>query len=342
MPPLARPTRPRQPCRRVASTSCRTAEPAAKAPRPRTRTVPAPRVPRATATAMVIAPAHAGHSSRRASTSSDAFRQGSTGATAMRNSKPMPIGTVMRLKYGAPTESGTVVQRLRQQREHGAEQHDEGEPGEEHVVGEEGALARHRRVDRPGRPQPVTAPTDQAEGDRDDEHEERQQPRADVAVAEGVHRLEHAGSCEEGAEDRQAERGAEQRQVPHAEHPSALLHHHRVEVGGAGEPREQRGVLHGVPSPEAAPPEHLVAPPGAEDDPDGEEAPGEEGGPPGLDEPALAEPTRGQRRDGERERHREAHEAQVEHRRVEGHEDVLLQERVRPGPVVARPARRRA
>ena len=46
-------------------------------------------------------------------------------------------------------------------------------------------------------------------------------------------------------------------------------------------------------------------------------------------------PAGGQRGDGERERNREADEAQVEHRRVEGHEDVLLQERVGARAVVA-------
>ena len=41
-----------------------------------------------------------------------------------------------------------VLQRLDEQREDGAEQDDEGEHREQHVVGEEGALTRQRRVDR--------------------------------------------------------------------------------------------------------------------------------------------------------------------------------------------------
>ena len=56
-----------------------------------------------------------------------------------------------------------VLQRLDDQREDRAEQHDEGEHGEQHVVGQERALARQRRVDRPGRAQPVAAPGDQRE-----------------------------------------------------------------------------------------------------------------------------------------------------------------------------------
>ena len=41
---------------------------------------------------------HAGQNSRLRSTSSDAFRHGSTGAIAIRNSRAMTIGVVMRLK----------------------------------------------------------------------------------------------------------------------------------------------------------------------------------------------------------------------------------------------------
>ena len=132
--------------------------------------------------------------------------------------------------------------------------------------------------------------------------------------------VEHARAGEERAEDGEAERGAQQRQVPDPQHPAALLHHHRVDVGGAGEPRQEAGVLDRVPRPVAAPAEHLVAPPGAEHDADGEEAPGEQRPAAGLQQPALADPPGHQRGDGEGERHGEADVAEVEHRRVERHE----------------------
>ena len=57
----------------------------------------------------------------------------------------------------------------------------------------------------------------------------------------------------------------------------------------AGEPRQQRRVLDRVPAPVAAPAEHLVAPPRAEDDADGEEAPRDERRAARVGEPALAE-----------------------------------------------------
>ena len=129
----------------------------------------------------------------------------------------------------------------------------------------------------------------------------------------------------------------QQRDVPDPQHPAALLHHHRVQVGGAGEPRQQRRVLDRVPRPVAAPAEHLVGPPGAEHDADGQEAPGEQGPAAGGEQPPLAHPAGDQRGDGEGERDGEADVAEVEHRRVERHQDVVLQQRVRSGPVERAP-----
>ena len=59
------------------------------------------------------------------------------------------------VEVGPPDRDALAVHRLDHEREHGAEQHDERERGEQHVVGEERALARDRRVDRPRRAQPI-------------------------------------------------------------------------------------------------------------------------------------------------------------------------------------------
>ena len=105
MPPLVRPTRPRQPWRRVASTTWRTAAPAAKPPNPNASRGASPRAPSSTDTTTAAVPAHAGQNRRCDSSSVEALRQGSTGATAMRNSSVRPMGMVMRSKYGLPTDS---------------------------------------------------------------------------------------------------------------------------------------------------------------------------------------------------------------------------------------------
>ena len=57
-------------------------------------------------------------------------------------------------------------------------------------------------------------------------------------------------------------------------------------------------------------------------------------------EPALADAAGDQRGDGERERHGEADEAEVQDRRVEQHEDVVLQQRVRPEAAAVEVGRR--
>ena len=54
-----------------------------------------------------------------------------------------------------------VPQRLDQEREDRAEQHHEGEGGEEEVVGQEGAFPGDGGVDPARRPQPVTPPGDE-------------------------------------------------------------------------------------------------------------------------------------------------------------------------------------
>ena len=137
------------------------------------------------------------------------------------------------------------------------------------------------------------------------------------------------GAGEEGAEDGEGEGGDGQREVPHPHQPAPLLDQHRVQVGRAAQPGQQRGVLDRVPAPEAAPAEHLVGPPGAEHDADGEEGEGHQRPAPALDLPAVPHPARGQHADGEGEGHGEDDEADVEQRRVDGHQRVVLEERVR-------------
>ena len=119
MPPARRPRR----SRRGARSSRRWRGPSARASpavgwraradatpiRRRTRRAPNatsgahPSAPAATATANASTPHHAGQNNRSRSSSCDALRHGSTGATAIRNSNAMPIGSDSRSKYGAPT-----------------------------------------------------------------------------------------------------------------------------------------------------------------------------------------------------------------------------------------------
>ena len=170
IPPLARPTRPRHPWRRVASTTWRSAGgggAAGEAEREQRRTGRWPRA--STATTIASAPHHAGQNSRSRSSSTLALRHGSTGATAIRNSRAIPIGVDRRSKYGAPTtvrrscsastsSGNTVPSRTTNANTvnstllaRNAPSRDSGE-----------SIA-------PGRAQPVAAPADQGQRDGDDE-----------------------------------------------------------------------------------------------------------------------------------------------------------------------------
>ena len=188
MPPLARPTRPPRPWRRVASTSWRRADPAAKPPSPNaTQRCPA-----------VGADGHRERDrTRAASTPARTTARGAArptpcataapGATPIRNSSDEPDRHRQPVEVRGADDGPAVLERLDEQREDRAEQHDEREHREQHVVGEERSLARDRRVDRTGRPQPIAAPGDQPERHDHDDAEERQQPGTDRPVAERVH-----------------------------------------------------------------------------------------------------------------------------------------------------------
>ena len=101
-------------------------------------------------------------------------------------------------------------------------------------------------------------------------------------------------------------------------------------IRGRHEPRHEGRVLDRIPRPVAAPAEHLVRPHGAEEVAEAQEEPREQRPAPRRADPLVAEPPRRQRRDREGERHRRAHVAGVERRRVD-HHPVVLQQRIQVG-----------
>ena len=121
------------------------------------------------------------------------------------------------------------------------------------------------------------------------------------------------------------------------ERAALLGHGERMDQRGADEPGHERGVLHRVPEPPAAPAELVVGPAAAQRDAEGEEDHATVVH--GRDQRAQAASSRPgeQRRDRERERDREADVAHVEHRRVDHHARVL-QQRIEVAAVRRRPA----
>ena len=230
-----------------------------------------------------------------------------------------------RLKNGRAHADLRALDRLREQREHGAEEHREGGGHQEEVVQQEGRLARDDRVELALRVQALEPPGQQREGAQDDQGQEAEEELADRALAEGVHRADDAGAGEEGAEQGEAEGQDDQGQVPELQHAPPLLDHHRVQERGAGEPRHEGRVLHRVPRPVAAPAQHVIAPPAADQQAEREEVPGHDRPAPGDRDPLVAGPPDDERGHREGERHREAGEAQVERHRMGDHPRVLEQ-----------------
>ena len=164
--------------------------------------------------------------------------------------------------------------RLGDQREERAPEDDEGQPDEHEVVAQEDGLARQQRVE------PVLGAQRVAPRRR----RGRSSPRSSAAISDtnGTPSVDAPKAWIESRmpertrnvpEDRERAGGEDQRGVPDLQHPALLLHHHRVQERGAGQPRQQRGVLDRVPGPVAAPAELGVGPARAEQDADAEEEP---------------------------------------------------------------------
>ena len=143
-----------------------------------------------------------------------------------------------------------------------------------------------------------------------------------------MHRVHDAAAREECAEDRERERRDHERQVPCAQEAALLLDHDRMEVRGRDEPRHDRRVLDRVPGPIAAPAQHRVRPPRARDDADAEQGPGHEREAPRRHQPAIAALAEDERRDRVGERDREQDVPEIKEWRVQGHEGMVLQQRV--------------
>ncbi len=139
-----------------------------------------------------------------------------------------------------------------------------------------------------------------------------------------MHAHQYARSREERAEDGQGEGRDGEREVPDPKESTTVLDDDRVDVGGRGQPRQQRRVLDGVPAPESAPAEYLVAPPRPEHDAEGERTPGEHRPTPLLQGPALLHSTGHEHRNGEGEGDAEAHKSQIEQRRVYRNQGIVL------------------
>ncbi len=92
-------------------------------------------------------------------------------------------------------------------------------------------------------------PDHQAEADDQDRaHEADEEVRQHGVVAERVHRLHHSERVMNVPKIVRKNVTMTRDDVPDAEHAAPLLHHHRMEERGGGEPGQQRGVLDRIPA----------------------------------------------------------------------------------------------
>ena len=155
-----------------------------------------------------------------------------------------------------------------------------------------------------------------------------------------MYALDHAAAREKRPEDREQERHDDEHDVPFAQHPALFLDHDRMQERSAGEPRQKRRVLDGIPRPVASPSELDVRPPHAEHDTDGQKEPGQERPAPNDGEPFRIQSPRNQRGDGKCKWNGGGDVAQIEVRRMNRHAGVL-ELRIHPAAVHRRPVEAR-
>ena len=112
--------------------------------------------------------------------------------------------------------------------------------------------------------------------ERDDDQEAAQHDQQHGAPLEGVHGADHAAARHPCGQDSQPEGDHGQRQGPVLEQTAAPVEREGVQHGGGREPRDEGGVLDGVPAPIAAPGQDHVGPPGTQADAEREEEPAAE------------------------------------------------------------------
>ncbi len=232
-----------------------------------------------------------------------------------------------------------AVDRLGEDRERRQQEDAAGHADEDQVVEQEGRFPGDDRLEPGLRFEIGQAHDQQAQRTEEDERQEPGEPGSDIRRGEGVNRRDDAAAGQEGAEDRQREGQQDQQHVPDPEHVLLFLDHHRVQERGAGQPGHQRGVLHRIPGPVAAPAQLDVGPVGTEQHAGAQRGPGEQRPAPSGAEPDVAGAAGDQCGDGEGEGDRECDVADVQRRRVD-HHPVVLELRVEADAVGAHRAGR--
>ncbi len=260
----------------------------------------------------------------------DAARHGSIGPTPIRNSRARATGAALRLKKGAADRDLLAAHGLGEQRVDRADEHRERDDQQQHVVREERALARQRRVEPRLRRAGPRAAT-------------RSEPNPPTSTS--TRNARYSGPTIDCAnvwtDDRMLPRVRNVPRTVSANVPTISDRFQTFSIPRRSctitECRNAVPVSHGS-SATFSTGSHAQYPPhpstpydhsAPSDEAEREEDPGRDRPPPRDPHPLVAHPARDERGDREGERHREPDEPEVQHRRVHGHQRVVLEQRQR-------------
>src|SRR5690349_7300831 len=110
----------------------------------------------------------------------------------------------------------------------------------------------------------ITIANVEEETDDQDASQKPKKPIPNRRLRKCVYRADDAAARQEGSQNGKHEGAEDQPNVPGLQHAALFLHHHRMQEGSSGEPRENRGVLNRVPAPVTAPSQNGIGPVGAQ------------------------------------------------------------------------------
>ncbi len=198
-------------------------------------------------------------------------------------------------------------------------QNSEASQNEQQIIEQETRFARDERCQFVFAGQIRLVGKEESGENDENDYQEPLEPSANRGLREGVNRIQHAAASQVRPEDGEPERGEDQPHVPDLQHAALLLHHDRVQEGGASEPGQQGRVLDRVPSPVSAPAEHVIGPVRAQSNATGEQSPGHHR-PAARDvDPFVAWVLHYQGAERKRKGNGESDVAQVEHGRMNHH-----------------------
>src|SRR5271157_72638 len=236
------------------------------------------------------------------------------------------------IEKGRPDRDFVSLNEFRQDREKRAPQYGEADDEQEKIVKQKAGFARNQRLQFVLALQVRPVRYKEKGADRQGQPYEDKEPGADRGLRESVHRTDHARTREERPEYGEQERRKDERHVPDFQHAAFFLHHDGMQKRRAGEPGHKRSIFHRVPSPVAAPSKDSVSPVRAEENADGEEAPGHHG-PAARDlNPFFAGIFHDERAQREGEGNGEADVSQIQHRRMDDHLGIL-EKRIQSGAI---------